>query len=68
MKDNPVSFTGFNHFGSVKFDDDKFTVNNDNSAPTDLTNGEQIIVRLSQDYINQQKAMEKYCQVQQVKH
>lgn len=68
LKDNPVSFTGFNHFGSVKFDDDKFTVNNDNSAPTDLTNGEQIIVRLSQDYINQQKAMEKYCQVQQVKH
>lgn len=56
LKDNPVSFTGFNHFGSVKFDDDKFTVNNDNSAPTDLTNGEQIIVRLSQDYINQQKS------------
>ena len=56
LKDNPVSFTGFNHFGSVKFDDDKFTVNNDNSAPTDLTNSEQIIVRLSQDYINQQKS------------
>ncbi|MFC4651780.1 zinc-ribbon domain-containing protein [Lactococcus nasutitermitis] len=57
LKENPVTFTGFNHFGSVKFDDDEFTVNNDDSdsAPADLTNGERVTVQLSENYISGQK-------------
>lgn len=52
LKTSNVDFSGFNHFGSVKYDDSVFTTN-DNT--TNLSNGDEISLSLTQDYINQQE-------------
>lgn len=56
LKSDPVKFTGWNHFGSIK-SDSTYDINNDSSdsSSSSLTNGDKVYVKLNQSYVYQQQ-------------
>lgn len=51
LKDNPIQWIGFNHYGSAKIDNEIFDTEDET---TDLSNGDSITLTLNPDYIEQE--------------
>ncbi|MEY8307170.1 zinc ribbon domain-containing protein [Enterococcus faecium] len=51
LKDSPIQWIGFNHYGSAKINTDIYDTEDET---TDLSNGDSITLTLNQDYIAQE--------------